>query len=50
LYSKYYADFTSFKQAIADCIQTAHTEHRQDLETLLTWNFQSFRKVQISAV
>jgi len=50
LYSKYYPDFTGFKQAIADCIQTAHTNHRQDLETLLTWNFQSFRKVQISAV
>jgi transposase len=50
LYSKYYPDFTGFKQAIADCIQTAHTKHRQDLETLLTWNFQSFRKVQISAV
>ena len=50
LYSKYYADFVTFRQAIADCIQTAHTEHQQELETLLTWNFQSFRKVQISTV
>ena len=50
LYSKYYADFASFKQALIHCIQTVHTEHRQELETLLTWNFQSFRKVQISAV
>jgi len=50
LYSKYYADFASFKQAISNCTQTAHSEHHKDLETLLTWNFQSFRKVQISTV
>jgi transposase len=50
LYSKYYADFASFTQAITQCIATAHTEHRGELETLLAWNFQSFEKVQISTV
>lgn len=50
LYSKYYPKFDGFKQAIADCIQTAHTKHRDELETLLAWNFQSFEKVQISTV
>lgn len=50
LYSKYYANFPDFKNAIAQFITTAHTEHRSDLETLLTWNFQSFTKVQISTV
>ena len=50
LYSKYYPDFGGFKQAITDCIQTAHTKHRNELETLLSWNFQSFEKVQISTV
>jgi transposase len=50
LYSKYYSKFDGFKQAIADCIQTAHTKHRNELETLLSWNFQSFEKVQISTV
>lgn len=50
LYSKYYPKFDGFKQAIADCIQTAHVKHRDKLETLLSWNFQSFEKVQISTV
>ena len=50
LYSKYYPKFDGFKQALTDCIQTAHTKHRDDLETLLSWNFQSFEKVKISTV
>jgi transposase len=50
LYSKYYASFTDFKRAIVSCISSAHTEHRDELETLLSWNFQSFKKVQISSV
>ncbi len=50
LYAKYYPKFEGFKQAITDCIQTAHTKHKDELETLLSWNFQSFEKVQISTV
>jgi transposase len=50
LYSKYYPKFDGFKQALADCIQNAHTKHRNELETLLAWNFQSFEKVKISTV
>ncbi len=50
LYSKYYPKFDGFKQAIEDCIQNAHTKHRDKLESLLTWNFQSFKKVQISTI
>jgi transposase len=50
LYSKYYPEFNGFKQAIAECVQTAHTRHKEKLDTLLSWNFQSFAKVQISAV
>jgi transposase len=50
LYSKYYENFTDFKNAIAQLIDTAHIDHLSKLETLLTWNFQSFTKVQISAV
>lgn len=50
LYSKYYAKFDSFKQALTDCIQTAPTNHRPELDTLLAWNFQSFEKVKISTV
>ena len=50
LYSKYYPKFDGFKQALADCIQNAHTKHKDELETLLSWNFQSFEKVKISTV
>ena len=50
LYSKYYPKFDGFKHALADCIQNAHLKQRDKLETLLTWNFQSFEKVKISTV
>lgn len=50
LYSKYYANFDDFKDAIETCIEQANTTHKASLETLLTLNFQSFRKVQISGV
>lgn len=50
LYSKYYPTFAEFRNAIDGCIRTAHTDHQQKLETLLSWNFQSFKKVQISTV
>jgi transposase len=50
LYSKYYEDFVSFKNAIADCIEKANTEHKDKLESLLSWNFQSFKKVHISSI
>jgi len=50
LYSKYYQKFDGFKQAITDCIQNAYTKHKDKIETLLAWNFQSFTKVKISTV
>lgn len=50
LYSKYYPKFEGFKQALVDCIQGAHSNHQAELETLLSWNFQSFEKVKISTV
>jgi len=50
LYSKYYPKFDGFKQALTECIQNAHTKHRDELETLLAWNFQSFENVKISTV
>lgn len=50
LYSKYYEDFASFKSAIAECIDKTNTEHKEKLDSLLSWNFQSFKKVHISTV
>ncbi len=50
LYSAYYPTFSEFRTAIDGFIQTAHIKHKAELDTLLSWNFQSFEKVQISAV
>jgi hypothetical protein len=50
LYSKYYEKFPDFKQAIDNCIRNAHIEHKDELETLLSWNFQSFKNVKISTI
>ena len=36
LYSKYYADFTSFSGAITDCLAQTHTQHKATLDSLLT--------------
>ncbi len=46
LYSKYYADFASFKTAIADCLSQTHTTHKEALDSLLTLRFQTFEKAQ----
>lgn len=50
LYSKYYANFSDFKAAILNCISTANTDKKEKLESLLTLNFQSFKKVNVLAV
>jgi len=50
LYSKYYSNFKDFKTAIDQCIQQSLRENREELESLLTWRFQSFQKVNISVV
>jgi len=47
LYSKYYEKFQGFKEAITDCLGKTDTEYKQELDTLLTLNFQTFEKVQI---
>ncbi len=38
--------FPEFRAALETCLITAQREHRIELETLLAWNFQSFRSVQ----
>ena len=49
LYSKYYENFGLFKSAISTFINTVHTEHKKEMDSLLTWNFQSFSKVELLA-
>jgi len=46
LYSKYYDNFEKFQKAITECLVQAPTEHRQELASLLTLNFQIFDKSQ----
>ncbi|MEM9486280.1 MAG: IS630 family transposase, partial [Cyanobacteria bacterium P01_F01_bin.116] len=46
----YYDNFDEFKIAIETCIEQANTTHKNDLKTLLSLNFQSFKKVHISTV
>jgi transposase len=47
LYSKYYPDSISFQQAILTCIQQASTIHKEELNRLLTLNFQTFQDVPV---
>ena len=49
LYSKHYADFFSFRTAISTLIDGAHIHKKEQLETLMTWKFQSFTKVRFLA-
>jgi transposase len=47
LYSTFYKDFKAFKTAIQRCIVTAPYRYGDELDSLFTWNFQSFKKVHI---
>jgi len=42
LYSKYYANFGLFKEAITTCLAHTHDLYKEDLDTLLTLKFQTF--------
>jgi len=50
LYSKYYSDFGAFKGAISDCLAQTDTTYKEELDSLLTLKFQSFKKAQIVTV
>ena len=50
LYSKYYADFATFKGAIETCLNETHTQHKSALDSLMTLRFQTFKKAQLVPV
>ncbi len=50
LYSKYYADFATFKGAIVQCLNETHTKHKSALDSLITLRFQTFEKAQFMTV
>jgi transposase len=45
LYNQFYSDFQSFCRAITGCLEKTHMQYRDELETLLRPNFQSFVNV-----
>jgi transposase len=47
LYSKYYTDHLAFQQAIMVCIEQASDKHQEELASLLTLKFQSFKAVRV---
>ena len=49
LWSKYYAGFDEFKTAINGCLNQTGTTYRNELQTLLTLKFQTFKKAHIDA-
>jgi len=46
LYSKYYSRFDDFKNVISDCLAQTHTAYKEELDSLLTLKFQSFKNVK----
>ena len=50
LYSKYYADFAAMKSAILQRMSEGHRQSKQELIKLLSWKFQTFKKVTILPV
>jgi transposase len=46
LYSRYYAEFQSFSNAIINCLQKTHSTYKPQLDSLLTLEFQTFKKSQ----
>ena len=50
LYSKYYPNFSSFRHAILDCLNQTHTAHKKELDSLLTLNFQVFKKCNVMPI
>ena len=47
LYSKYYADHAAFQQAIIECIEQSPNKFKEELASLLTLKFQTFKEVPV---
>lgn len=45
-YSHYYADFGAFKHAISTCLSHTHDLYKEELDSLLTLTFQTFKDVE----
>jgi transposase len=47
LYNQYYAHYKQFHEAISNCLKQTGNTYKQDLDTLLVANFQSFKNTTI---
>ena len=47
LYSNFYEKFEHFKYAIDECLESKTVEYKNELMSLLSWNFQTFQNVTI---
>ena len=47
LYSKYYSAFADFKQAITGCLDETNGKHAEQLQSLLTLKFQTFKNINL---
>lgn len=45
LYNQFYKDYEQFCMTILDCLEQTDTTHKEELETLLTPKFQTFKNV-----
>jgi transposase len=50
LYAKYYSDFSLFCAAISDCLSQPHIQYKDELNSLLSLKFQSFKNTHIIPV
>lgn len=49
LYGRHYATFLEFRAAIDDCLAKISTDHREELNSLMTHNFQTFNPASFLA-
>jgi transposase len=49
LYARHYNNFDAFRGAIDGCLSKAATEHKNELKTLMTHNFQTFENISFLA-
>ncbi len=47
LYCKFYGSFSDFSEAIKECLNKIKTEYREEIQSLITLNFQTFEKSEV---
>ena len=50
LYLIYYENFDVFKKAISSCLLQTHSTYKEELDSLLRLNFQTFKESNIIAL